>query len=120
MKYKVRTLEPLHDRVVVRREADEAEPHEESYIAEPENTKEAPSEGLVIWVGTGKLLENGTVIPVKVKPSDRVLFGKFAGQDVKIGDTEYVILREDEILGVLKVEEIEIADSPNSDPGSQS
>ena len=113
-KYKIRILEPLHDRVVVRREADDDFSSGDSLIAAPENTREKPSEGEVVWIGTGKLLENGTVIPVKVAPGDKVLFGKYAGQDVVVGDTEYVILREDEILGVLKVVEEEIGgeDSP--------
>jgi chaperonin GroES len=66
----------------------------------PDSAKEKPQEGEVIAVGNGKRLEDGTVMPLEVKAGDRVLFGKYSGTEIKLEDEEYLILREDEILGI--------------------
>ena len=67
----------------------------------PDTAKEKPQQGKVIAVGKGKVQENGTVTPVDVKAGDKVLFGKYSGQEIKLDGTEYLIMREDEILGVI-------------------
>ena len=90
---------PLHDRVVIRRV--EAEEKSVGGIIIPDTAKEKPMEGEVVAVGTGKRLEDGKVIPLEVKEGDRVLFGKYSGTEIKVDDNEYLILREDEILGIL-------------------
>jgi chaperonin GroES len=93
-------LRPLHDRVLVRR-IEEQEQIRGGIII-PDSAKEKPQEGEVIAVGNGKLLDNGTRIEPAVKVGDRVLFGKYSGTDVKLGDDDYLILREDEVLGVIE------------------
>jgi chaperonin GroES len=92
-------IRPLHDRVLVRR-IQEAETKVGGIII-PDTAKEKPQQGEVIAVGNGKLLETGERVPVDVKVGDRILFGKYSGSDIKIEQQEYLILREDEILGVL-------------------
>ncbi len=92
-------IRPLHDHVLVRR-LEEAESVRGGIVI-PDTAKEKPQQGEVIAVGNGKLLETGERVPLDVKPGDRILFGKYAGSDVKIDGEEYLILREDEILGVL-------------------
>jgi chaperonin GroES len=92
-------LRPLHDRVLVKR-IEEQEQIRGGIII-PDSAKEKPQEGEVIAVGTGKLLENGTRIEPGVKAGDRVLFGKYSGTEIKLDDEDYLILREDEILGVV-------------------
>jgi chaperonin GroES len=94
-------LTPLHDRVVVRR-ITETESVRGGIII-PDSAKEKPQEGVVIAVGTGKF-EKGQTIPLAVRENDRVLFGKYAGTEIKIGDEELLILREEEILGILSGE----------------
>jgi len=90
---------PLHDRVLVRRvEADEKT---SGGIIIPDTAKEKPQEGLVIAVGNGKILENGTKISLEVKDGDRVLFGKYSGTEIKVDGEEYLIVREDDVLGIL-------------------
>ena len=91
-------LTPLHDRVLVRRveEADTAR----GGIIIPDTAKEKPQEGIVIAAGTGKY-ERGKTIPLAVKDGDHILFGKYGGAEIKIDDEEYLILREEEILGTL-------------------
>jgi len=89
-------ITPLHDRVLVRR-LEEKETVKGGIII-PDTAKEKPQEGEVIAVGAGKLNEKGERIPLDVKPGDRVLFGKYSGNDIKIEDEEYMILKEDEIL----------------------
>ena len=92
-------LRPLHDRVLVRRlEEQEAE---RGGIIIPDTAKEKPQQAEVVAVGNGKLLEDGKRAAPDVKPGDRILFGKYSGSDVRIDGQEYLILREDEILGVL-------------------
>jgi chaperonin GroES len=92
------TIRPLHDRVLVRR-IDEAEQVRGGIII-PDTAKEKPQQGEVIAVGDGKILKDGARQPLDVRPGDRVLFGKYGGSEVKIDGEEYLILREDEILGV--------------------
>jgi chaperonin GroES len=93
-------LRPLHDRILVKR-IEEAETIRGGIII-PDSAKEKPQQAEVAAVGNGKLLENGERVALDVKPGDRVLFGKYGGSDVKIEDVEYLILREDEILGVIE------------------
>ncbi|GAK60910.1 10 kDa chaperonin [Candidatus Vecturithrix granuli] len=93
-------LRPLHDRVLVKRL--EAKEVMKGGIIIPDTAKEKPQEGKVIAVGPGKAGDDGKVRPMNVKAGDRILFGKYAGNDVKIDDDEYVIMREDDILGILE------------------
>ena len=90
---------PLHDRVLLRR-IEEKETVKGGIII-PDTAKEKPMEGEVISVGPGKVMEDGKRSPMDVKAGDRVLFGKYAGTEIKIDDKEYVIMREEEILAVL-------------------
>jgi chaperonin GroES len=90
---------PLHDRVVLRRVA-EAETTRGGIII-PDTAKDKPQEGEVIAVGKGKISEEGKVRPLDVKEGDRVLFGKYAGTEIKIDGEDFLIMREEEILGVL-------------------
>jgi len=92
-------IRPLHDRVIIRR-LDEAEQKRGGIII-PDTAKEKPQQGEVIAAGEGKIRDDGTRQPLDVKPGDRVLFGKYSGSEVKLDDEEYLIMREDEILGVL-------------------
>ena len=93
-------LKPLHDRVLIKR-LDEGESKQGSIII-PDSAKEKPQQGEVKAVGAGKLLETGERVPPDVKAGDRILFGKYSGADIKLDGDEYLILREDEILGVLE------------------
>lgn len=93
-------VRPLHDRVVLRRL--EAEETVRGGIIIPDTAKEKPQEAEVVAVGDGKRDENGKRIPMDVKAGDRVLIGKYSGTDIKIGDDEFVIVREDEVLGVVE------------------
>ena len=90
---------PLRDRVLVRR-LEEAEQKVGGIII-PDTAKEKPQQAEVVGVGSGRLLENGQKLPLDVKAGDRVLIGKWSGTDVKIDGVEYLILKEDEILGIL-------------------
>ena len=92
------TIRPLHDRVLVKR-LDEQEQMRGGIII-PDTAKEKPQQGEVIAVGEGKFREDGSRQPLDVKTGDRVLFGKYSGSEVKIDDEEYLIMREDEILGI--------------------
>ena len=91
---------PLHDRVVVRRIA--AEEKTKGGIIIPDSAKEKPVEGEVIAVGNGKVQEDGTVRKLDVKAGDRILFGKYSGTEVKLDGEEHLILREDDVLGVIE------------------
>ena len=91
-------IRPLHDRVLVKR-LDEQEQMRGGIII-PDTAKEKPQQGEVIAVGEGKFREDGTRQALDVKPGDRVLFGKYSGSEVKLDDEEYLIMREDEILGI--------------------
>lgn len=92
-------LRPLHDRVLVKR-LEEAESMIGSIVI-PDSAKEKPQQAEVVAVGSGKRLESGDRSEMELKPGDRILFGKYAGSDIKIGGDQYLILREDEILAVL-------------------
>jgi len=94
------TLRPLHDRILVKR-VEEKEQIRGGIII-PDTAKEKPQEGEVIAVGQGKVLDNGTKVEMAVKAGDRVLFGKYSGSEVKLDGQEYLIMREDEILGVIE------------------
>ena len=93
------SLRPLHDRVLIKR-IEERETVKGGIII-PDTAKEKSQEGEVVAVGTGKMLEDGTVVPLDVKTGDRILFGKYSGTEVRIAEQDYLILREDEIVGVL-------------------
>jgi len=94
------TFKPLHDRVLVKR-TEEKEVTKGGIII-PEMGKEKPSEGTVYAVGTGKVLPDGTVHPMNVNVQDVILFGKYVGTDITINDEQYIILKEDDILGILE------------------
>ncbi len=94
------TVRPLHDRILIRR-IEEKETVKGGIII-PDTAKEKPQEGEVIAVGNGRKTEEGKVIPLDVKAGDRILFGKYSGQEIKIENQEYLIVKEDEILGVLE------------------
>jgi chaperonin GroES len=93
-------IRPLHDRVIVRRL--EEEEKTKGGIIIPDSAKEKPLEGKVIAAGKGKIMENGEVRPLDVKEGDRILFGKYAGTEVKIDGEEHLILREEDILGIIE------------------
>ncbi len=92
-------VKPLHDRIVVKR-LEEKESVKGGIII-PDTAKEKPTEGEVIAVGSGKLLDSGERQPLDVKAGDRILFGKYSGTEIRIDNEDYVIMREDEVLGVL-------------------
>jgi chaperonin GroES len=93
-------IKPLHDRVIVKRiEEDETT---KGGIIIPDSAKEKPVEGKVLAVGQGKILENGQKQPLEVKEGDRVLFGKYAGTDIKIDGEEHLIMREDDIIAIVE------------------
>ena len=94
------SFRPLHDRVVVRRLT--AEEKTAGGIIIPDTAKEKPMEGEVIAVGPGGRNEQGQLVPLDVKAGDRILFGKYSGTEIKIDGEEHLILREDDILGVLE------------------
>lgn len=91
---------PLHDRVIVKRL--EGEDKTKGGIIIPDTAKEKPIEGRVIAVGAGKILENGTKVPLEVKKGDKVLFGKYAGTEIKIDGEEHLIMREDDIIAIVE------------------
>ena len=92
-------IRPLHDRVVVQREAEENK--SAGGIVIPDTASEKPTFGKVIAVGQGKVLDSGQVRPLEVQVGDRVLFGKYSGTEIKVEEEDYLILREDEILAKL-------------------
>jgi chaperonin GroES len=92
-------IRPLHDRVVVKRIEETENMQGGLYI--PDSAKEKPQQGEVIAVGNGKRTDEGKQLPMDVKVGDRILFGKYSGSDIKLNGNEYMIMREDEILGVL-------------------
>ena len=93
-------IRPLHDRVIVRRL--EEERRTAGGIVIPDTAKEKPIQGEVIAAGKGKILENGQVRPLDVKVGDKVLFGKYSGTEVKVGDEELLVMREEDIMGVVE------------------
>ena len=93
-------LRPLHDRVIIKRL--EAETTSAGGIVIPDSAAEKPIKGEVVAVGNGKILENGEIRALDLKKGDKVLFGKYSGTEVKIEGEEYLIMREDDILGVME------------------
>jgi len=93
-------LRPLHDRIVVERL--EQETKTASGIVIPDQAAEKPDQGKVLAVGNGKILEDGKVRPLDVKVGDKVLFGKYSGQTVKIDDKEYLVMREEDVFAVVQ------------------
>jgi chaperonin GroES len=96
MELKVR---PLGDRIIVKRLAEEEKT--KSGIIIPDTAKEKPQEGKVMAVGNGKILDNGQKVALEVKAGDKIIFGKYAGSEIKIDGEEYLIMREEDVLGVL-------------------
>jgi chaperonin GroES len=93
-------IRPLYDRVVIKRIEETETKQGGLYI--PDSAKEKPQEGEVVAVGQGKRLENGKLAALDVKTGDRILFGKYSGSEIKLDGNDYLILREDEILGILE------------------
>ena len=96
-------IRPLYDRIVVQR-IEEKETMRGGIII-PDSAKEKPQEGKVIAIGKGKLLEDGKVMPLDVQVGQRILFGKYSGNDIKFDGEEYLLMREDEVLGILEGKE---------------
>jgi chaperonin GroES len=95
------TFTPLHDRILVRR-LEEGEIKLSSGIIIPDSAKEKPQEGEVISVGKGKSNDEGKVFPLDVKAGDKILFGKYSGTEIKLDGEEFLIMREEEVLGIVK------------------
>src|SRR6185312_10506136 len=93
-------IRPLYDRIVVKRIEEKETMQGGLYI--PDSAKEKPQEGEIVAVGKGKRLEDGKVVALDVKVGDRILFGKYSGSDIKLDGNEYMIMREDEVLGILE------------------
>ena len=94
-------IRPLYDRIVVKRLEDEKE-NKIGGLFIPDSAKEKPQEGEVVAVGKGKRLEDGKVVPLDVEKGNRILFGKYSGSEIRIDGEEFLIMREDEVLGVLE------------------
>ena len=92
-------IRPLYDRIVVKR-IDEQETTRNGIVI-PDSAQEKPQEGEIMAIGKGKRLEDGTVVALDVKAGDRILFGKYSGNEIKLEGIEYIIMREDDVLGVL-------------------
>ena len=93
-------VRPLHDRIIVQRL--EEEEQQVGGIIIPDTAKEKPQQGKVVAVGKGKVKEDGGLLPMDVKAGDTILFGKYGGQEIKLDGDDYLIMREDEVLGVVK------------------
>jgi chaperonin GroES len=94
-------IRPLYDRIVVKRIEDDVEKTAGGLFI-PDSAKEKPQQGEVVAVGQGKRADDGKLIPLDVKAGDRILFGKYSGSDIKMDGNEYLIMREDEVLGVIE------------------
>ena len=94
------SIRPLNDRIIVRRMEEQEQMRGGLYI--PDTAKEKPQEGEVLAVGNGKLLDSGQRIAIDLKAGDRILFGKYSGTEIKLDGEEYLILREDDVLGVVE------------------
>src|SRR6478752_6112638 len=97
-------IRPLHDRLVVKRIEESENVVNGIYI--PDSAKEKPQQGEVVAVGKGKRLEDGKVVALDVQAGDRILFGKYSGSDIKLDGEEYLIMREDEVLGILDAQPV--------------
>jgi len=97
-------IRPLYDRIVVKRIEEKEQMQGGLYI--PDSAKEKPQEGEVVSIGKGKRLEDGKLVPLDVSVGDRILFGKYSGSDIKIDGEEYLIMREDEVLGILDAQPV--------------
>jgi chaperonin GroES len=93
-------IRPLYDRIIVRRVAEEEKT--KGGIIIPDTAKDKPTEGEVVAAGKGKMTEDGKVIPMDVKKGDRILFSKYGGTEVKIDGVEYLIMREEDVLGIIE------------------
>ncbi|ALC18097.1 MAG TPA: co-chaperone GroES [Deferrimonas sp.] len=93
-------IRPLHDRIIVERLEEETMTSGGLYI--PDSAKEKPQQGLVAAVGKGKVTEDGKVLPLDVKVGDKILFGKYSGTEIKVEGKEYLMMREDDVLGVVE------------------
>ena len=93
-------VRPLHDRIIVQRLEDDDEQQVGGIII-PDTAKEKPQQGKVVAVGKGKVKEDGGLLPMDVKNGDTILFGKYSGQEIKLDGDDYLIMREDEVLGVV-------------------
>ena len=96
----MKKIKPLQDRILVKR-LEEKEAKKGSIII-PDTAKEKPQEGEVMAVGPGKVTEDGKRQPMEVKVGDKILFGKYSGREIKLGDEEYLIMREEDVLGILQ------------------
>ena len=95
-------VRPLHDRIIVQRL--EEEEQQVGGIIIPDTAKEKPQQGKVVAVGKGKVKEDGGILPMDVKEGDTILFGKYSGQEIKLDGDDYLIMREDEVLGVVNTD----------------
>lgn len=93
-------IQPLGDRVLVKPQ--EAKETKRGGIIIPDSAKEKPQEGLIVATGKGKTTEDGKVLPMDVKPGDKILYGKYSGSEIKLDDEDYLIMHQDDILGILK------------------
>lgn len=93
-------IRPLHDRIIVQRK--DAETQTASGIIIPDSAKEKPQEGKIVAVGKGRVKDDGTVIALEVKSGDSVLFGKYAGTEIKIDENDYIMMKEEDILGIVE------------------
>ncbi|MEK7408434.1 MAG: co-chaperone GroES [Acidobacteriota bacterium] len=93
-------IRPLYDRIVVKRIEQSEERQGGLFI--PDSAKEKPQEGEVVAVGKGKRLEDGKVVPLDIQAGDRILFGKYSGSEIKVDGEEFLIMREDDVLGVIE------------------
>jgi chaperonin GroES len=93
-------VRPLHDRILVKRMAEEEKTAGGLYI--PDTAKEKPSKGEIVAAGKGRITEDGKVMPLEVKVGDKVLFGKYSGTELKLDGHEYLMMREEDILGVIQ------------------
>jgi chaperonin GroES len=98
--WQIMSIRPLYDRIVVKRIEEQETTRSGIFI--PDSAKEKPQEGEVVAVGHGKMLESGELMALDVKVGDRVLFGKYSGTETKLIGTEYIIMREDDVLGILE------------------
>ena len=92
-------LKPIGDRVIVQRLGSAEKTRGGLYL--PDSAQEKPQEGKVIAIGSGRMLKNGKIVPLSVKPGDKIIFGKYSGSEIKVDDKEYVFLNEDDILAIV-------------------